>query len=398
MAFVESITNFILNNKWVLLFYLAIIIIVIIYRKKFQLENKFILMYRSDFGIDTINKFAAKNREFVKYLGYTAIGVGFIGMGVISYFLLKGLYDLVFIPNAPATMSLVIPGVQMPGSPIAVPFIYGILAIFIVVLFHEFGHGIVAAAHGIKIRNTGIVFFGPIIGAFVEPDDKQLLKKESVVQNAIFGAGPFFNVILAGLVAVVLFLILNPIMTSMVNPSGVTFDSIQKDFPADKAGLKSGITYTELNGKKITTANDLTNELATVRPNETINITGNGTTSTIVTVQNPKDETKGYLGVIGVNTKYELKNHDTTFEYTYNILDAFFTLMQWVLMLSLGIGLANLLPLGPVDGGQMIRTALVDINGKKKGLTIWVIISIITLTTLLILIFVPMFKAIFLKA
>ena len=61
---------------------------------------------------------------------------------------------MIFVPSAPPTMSLVIPGIQIPGSPVFIPFWYGILALFCVVVIHEFGHGIVARANGIKIQQT----------------------------------------------------------------------------------------------------------------------------------------------------------------------------------------------------------------------------------------------------
>jgi len=62
-------------------------------------------------------------------------------MFLICGLLIKGLYELIFVPTAPPTLSLVIPGVQIPGSPIFVPFWYGIIALFTVILVHEFGHG-----------------------------------------------------------------------------------------------------------------------------------------------------------------------------------------------------------------------------------------------------------------
>jgi membrane-associated protease RseP (regulator of RpoE activity) len=60
--------------------------------------------------------------------------------------------------------------------------------------------------------------------------------------------------------------------------------------------------------------------------------------------------------------------------------------------LSLGIGLANLLPLGPVDGGRMLQVSLQKIKGEEKGNKIWHKISIATLMLLAINIFWPAIK------
>ena len=134
MAILTTLIQWIVANKWILFAYLIVVILIIINRKKFQVESGFILLYRTKFGINFIDRIAKKHKEFLKIVGYVAIGVGFIGMIAISGLLIKGLYDLIFVPAAPPTLSLVIPGVQVPGSPIFIPFVYGIIALFIVII------------------------------------------------------------------------------------------------------------------------------------------------------------------------------------------------------------------------------------------------------------------------
>jgi membrane-associated protease RseP (regulator of RpoE activity) len=397
MAFINGLLNFILTYKWVLLFYLLIAVIIILNKKKFQVESGFIFLYRTDFGIRWINKFADKHKEFVKIVGNSAIGVGFLGMIVISGYIIKGMYELLFVPLAPPTMSLVIPGIQIPGSPIFIPFWYGIIALFIVVVFHEFGHGIVARANGLKIKNTGIVFFGPLIGAFVEPDEKNLVKKDSVVQQSIFASGPFFNGILAVFAAILLLLVLNPITSTMVTETGISFNQLQEGYPAQKYGIEQNVPYTTLNGIPIKNSQHLTEQLSCVKPNETITIGNANKTITLITAPSPKDSTKGYIGIYGITDNYELKSQVWWYKGIYYILYFLINLTELVVVLSLGIGLANLLPLGPVDGGRMLHKALINTNGKDKGIKIWLTISLITLALILILIFAPIIKSIFFK-
>lgn len=344
-----------------------------------------------------MDRFAKKHKELLKIVGYVAIGVGFIGMLAISGLLIKGLYDLIFVPAAPPTLSLVIPGVQIPGSPIFIPFWYGIIALFIVIVFHEFGHGIIAKAHGLDIKSTGFGFFGPLPLAFVEPDEKQVIKKDSVVQHSIFAAGPFFNVILVGIVLLISLFILNPIISTMVTPQGVSFTNIQENYPAAQYGVEKNIAYNMVNGVEVKDSQEFVKTLSCVAPNDTIILGNKDKNLSIVAGVNPSDSTKGYLGVSGITTDYKLKSEAVWFKGTYYLLFMFATLLEWVATLSLGIGLANLLPLGPVDGGRMINKASIDINGKKKGTHIWATITIITLITMAILIFVPIIKDIFFK-
>ncbi|GIU68852.1 MAG: membrane-associated Zn-dependent protease [Candidatus Woesearchaeota archaeon] len=354
----------------VLLFYVIIALIIFITRKKWQVESKFIFLLRTKWGINVIDKFTDKNKELVKIIGYSAIGVGFLGMLLIIGFLLRGVYELFFVPNAPPVMSLVIPGVKIPGSPIFLPFWYGILALFVVIVFHEFGHGVVAKAHGIPIKSTGIAFFGPLPGAFVEPDEKKVTKASSPVQVSIFASGPFFNAILSGITILILLLILNPILSSMIVPSGVKFSSIQEGYPAAAAGLEKDVIYTHINGKPIEDKTTFTNIISCSAPGDNITLQNENKSITITLTENPNNKEKGYMGVSGITTEYTLK--DKKLKTPYQIVYMLTTLLEWIFMLSLGIGLANLLPLGPVDGGRMLHTALIDVKGKEKRITIMV--------------------------
>jgi membrane-associated protease RseP (regulator of RpoE activity) len=292
-------------------------------------------------------------------------------------------------------MSLVIPGVQVPGSPIFVPFWYGIIALFIVVVFHEFGHGIVARAHGIPVKNTGLVFFGPLPGAFVEPDEKKINKSPSAVQTSMFASGPFFNAILAAFVALLLFAVINPLSASMVNPSGVQFTNIQEGQPAFAAGLQKDVTYTLINDAPMKDSQVLMDTLSCTKPNDTITLRGVNSTVMITLGANPSGGDNGYLGVTGIKTDYKLKNE--SLKLPYDALFILSNLLEWIFLLSLGIGLANLLPLGPVDGGRMLHTTLVDMKGKDLGTKLWTRISLITFIVLLILVLVPIIKSVIFK-
>jgi membrane-associated protease RseP (regulator of RpoE activity) len=241
------------------------------------------------------------------------------------------------------------------------------------------------------------VFFGPLIGAFVEPDEKQLVKYPSPVQNSIFAAGPFFNALLAGIVFLVLMLILNPLQGLMIEPNGVTFANVQDGYPAQQYGVLPNVAYTELNGQTIEDGDDFVTKLQCVKPGDEIVLSNANQSLSIITGANPSDENKGYLGVSGIKTNMELKGKSLDFKIIYYILYFFINLLEWVFMLSLGIGLANLMPLGPVDGGRMLHITMKDIMGQEKGDKWLIKITLIVFVILLILIFVPIIKSLFFK-
>jgi membrane-associated protease RseP (regulator of RpoE activity) len=372
-------------------FYAALVLLIIIFRKKFEFQAKFIALLKTKLGLSWMDKIAKKYPKLVRALGYVGIWVGYIGMGVITYFIFYGLYILVTKPAAPATFAPVIPGVKIPGSPVFVPFWHGIIAIFIVAAIHEFCHGVVARAHNIPVKSSGIVFFGPLIGAFVEPDDKVLNKKKPVVQNSMFAAGPFSNIILAVIIFALLSWVFAPATDALVEKQGFYFGEVREGFPAYTAGLKNGTVYTFINNQTINDSAGFIAALEGLKPNDTIIVGNENVTVTIIASASPDDPSKGYIGVWGIYTKYTLKNPDNMIGYA--VLDWFTELFVWIFVLTLGIGLANLLPLGALDGGRMFKIALLRKFDKKKTEAIFKAFSLVFIV-FLILLLVPIFKAV----
>jgi membrane-associated protease RseP (regulator of RpoE activity) len=382
-----SFLSFLVEYKWVILFYLLIILFVIVKRKMFTFQAKFIALYKTKLGLKIIDRIGTKYSEFIKILGYTGIGVGYVGMFVILYFIIKGLIDLVLVPGAPAVVAPVLPGVPIPGSPIFVPFWYGIIALFIVVLVHETSHGIVAKAHKLPVLSSGIVFFGPLIGAFVEPDEKKLKKQSDVVQYSIFAAGPFSNILLAGLIMLIVLIVFNPLANVYVHPIGVSFTEVTPSMPAALAGLQAGVIYTHVNNITVNSTNEFVNAFDNVKVNEVVTIGNDYKDYAVITTSNADNPDQPMIGV-KLETRYE--NDDSW------LLKLFFIIVElfsWIFMLSLGLGLANLLPIGPVDGGRMIQVSLAKIMGEKKGNKVWTKLTLLLVGILAILLLTPIIRA-----
>ena len=103
------------EHTWTVVFYVGIILFVFLNRKHFEIHGKIIALYRTKKGVRLMERIAERHTESVKLLGYIGVGAGFIGMGVIIFFLLQGLYNLFFVPNSLPTLSPVLPGVPVPG-------------------------------------------------------------------------------------------------------------------------------------------------------------------------------------------------------------------------------------------------------------------------------------------
>ena len=170
--FSSGILGFVLKHWLILGFYFLVILLVFIYRKKFQFQLKFIALCRTKLGLGLMDRIASRHAELVKLFGYVGIGAGFMGMAFIVMVLAQSVFTLLTVPGSPSPITPVLPGVRIPGTPDAffVPFVQGIIAIFIVAVVHEFAHGVVARAHGVSIKSSGPAIIGPIFAAFVEPD------------------------------------------------------------------------------------------------------------------------------------------------------------------------------------------------------------------------------------
>ncbi|NQU78454.1 site-2 protease family protein [Candidatus Woesearchaeota archaeon] len=390
-----TIQTILQDYKWVILFYSTIILLVFIFRKKFDIHSKFLAMYRTKIGIKLMDKIGVKYAEPVKLLGYIGIGVGYVGLVAIVYMLLMNLYNLLTIPEATSAVSLVIPGIRMPGSPIVIPLITGWIALFIVILVHEFSHGVVARAHKLKVKSSGIFFLGPLMGAFVEPSEKHLRKSSDTVQYSIYAAGPFSNILLALICIPLLLYVFTPVIGVMEDDIGVKLVGITEGYPAEKAGLQSDMIITNINGKDITNFQEFVTELNEVSANETVILKADGSQYSLDTVSDPKNPKQGFIGVLASNKPAtRLTNDAIYFKVIAAVINWFAGLIGIIVVLSLGIGLANLLPLGPVDGGRMLQVSLEKIKGKVRGNVMWRNVSIATLFILLINIFWPLIKSI----
>jgi membrane-associated protease RseP (regulator of RpoE activity) len=334
-----------------------------------------------------------KQKERFKILGYIFIGVGFLGMVFIFGYVFYSLYQLFFVPSAPASFSIVLPGVHVPGSAIFIP-LWVLIPLFFVVLIHESGHGLVARANGIKIKSTGLVFFGPLAGAFVEPDEKQLEKSPDHVKYSVFAAGPGINFLTAGIGILLLLLVLNPLVGLVTSPNGFVIGDVQDGYPAKSAGVHAGQLFSFVNGVPTETQEDLLSALTCISPGDKVVLSNENESVTIVSTESPNNPSKGYLGVLGVRTNFEV--NPSVPKWLYLILNGISQFIFWFVLLSIGLGAFNLLPLGPVDGGQMIRLSLNRIHGKKKGNILWAKLGWFLLVLILILIFAPMLKALLL--
>jgi len=387
-VFVSIITRY----KFTILFYSLILLLVYLNRKKFDVHGKIIFLYRTKVGIKFMKYVASKAGRLIRFLGYVGIYFGFVGMVFIIGFILYLTYNLLLNVPGSTGASPVIPGLPIAGTGLVFPLITGWIAIFIIVVVHEFSHGIVAKAHNIEIKHSGIAFFGPILGAFVEPNEKKLSKAKDSVQNSVFAAGPFSNIILSGVVLLMILLIGTPLVSSMVISNGVII-SPQPGLPAEFAGVTNETVITHIDGEKISSRKDFQNIMKEVDAGDTVTLSSIDDTFVIETIENPEKPSQAYLGIWVIGPDNELKNENKLTSTIFSIIVWIFTLFYWVMFLSLNIGLINLLPIFITDGARMLKVFFDRvIPNKQKSTSAWLFFNWLSLFSLLILVFLPFFR------
>jgi membrane-associated protease RseP (regulator of RpoE activity) len=384
--------NEFLAQYWhVLLFYAGVGVLLYIFRKRFEFHG-IVALLKTKLGLKFMTETGSRWPRFWHGVGLAAIIIGFLGMAFITGYILWGLYALFFVPAAPPALSPIIPGARIPGVPFHFPLGYTLIALFFAVVVHEAAHGIFSAAYKIKIKSSGFAFFGPLPGAFVEPDEKQMKKRPTRQQLAIFAAGPFANVLLA-ILAFTLTIGVGLLAASLVTEQGVTFTSFQEDGAIAAAGLTEPTTITAIGGTPIRNIAGLTETLAPYSPGEVVNIATTSGSYEVTLAANPNDADRPYLGILGVQTATQMKNPDM--EWLFDGLMVVAMALIWIYIISLGLGVANLLPLGPIDGGRMFLLALSSFIGEKRAMPIFTRASIAMLLLVLVLVFVPIIRAVF---
>ncbi len=387
----DSIIEFIVKYKLIFLFYLIIVIFLYIKRNHLDYQAKIIILYRMKFGLKFIEKISFKFRQWVILFGYVGVGAGYMGLLIISFILIKNVIDYFTAETIVSSASIVYPGMTVPGMGV-LQFWDWILAIFVIALVHEFSHGIVARAHNIKVKNTGIVFLGPIIGAFVEPDEKKMSRDKDIVQYSVLAAGSFANIILAVVALLLLNFAFIPIGEMMNEPTGFTFGSyLDKDLPAEVAGIEPGTLITGVNGKKVANIRQFSEKMFCTSPDENISINTANKNYLLRLTSNPDNSDKSFLGIKDFKDEFQLKEkyQPVPWKILYYFTEWFSGFLRWLFLLSLGIGLFNLLPLPIVDGGRMMQVTLHKLRGKEKGERNYRQITLFFLLLLLLTLFYP---------
>ncbi|ANU27979.1 RIP metalloprotease RseP [Planococcus versutus] len=256
------------------------------------------------------------------------------------------------------------------------------------------------------------------------PYDRQFDSKSVGKRFMTIFAGPLFNFILAFF-----------IFTAIGMMQGVpTFEpvitEVTEESPAAEAGMENGDLVTEIDGTSISTWDELVESVQDNAGNPlAFEVERNGKPLDFTITPEVSDQSAEQVGVIGVRYQspvekdflgsfvygaeqtvfwfkeiFRLLGMLVTGQFTIDALSGpvgiyktteevakygFFTLMSWAGMLSINLGIMNLLPLPALDGGRLMFFILEAVRGKpvdrqKEGMVHFVGIMLLMLLMLVV--------------
>ncbi len=276
----------------------------------------------------------------------------------VAGLLIKGLSVVVSLietalGNASA-LSTTAPGATFLLPGINLPLFEGVVALIVLLVVHESSHGLLARIGNVKLKSSGIVLFGILpMGAFIDPEEKELQKKEKIIQYRVLVAGSTANFITAILTLVLLLAFLS--VHGNFKDERVIITGTYS-YPA-YSNLTAGSTLLELDGLKVSTLAQFDAIAAGWAPNQTV---------TVLTSAGGRNLTLSSEGKLGVFAEQPYKMGFTWLGPLYNIL-------ALVFVLNFLVGAVNLLPLPMFDGHRIVSLAVGD-EKKMRYITALVLI------------------------
>jgi membrane-associated protease RseP (regulator of RpoE activity) len=375
------------------------ILAVLIYRDKKNIEFNFgLFVRRTKKGKKAIYKFGDKHRKKLILVGNMAVVAGIIASISGVFLLVRSSYSLILNPKeATPEIKLVFPsvsGVKLPGFVLGIPFWYWIIGVFIVMFAHEPMHALLVRAEKVNIKSFGVLLFFILPGAFVDPDEKQIKKLSTIKQLRIFAAGSFGNLIVAGIFLLLIFGY-NFLIDSLMSTEGVVFEKTIENTGASEVELRG--TIIGINDKEVKSMTDFLNIMKDIKVGDVLKIKTTKGGFYVKTTSNPDNPNTPFIGISMPTTLFVYKGLLVGFgvvsEGILSVISWFLGLFGWVFVLNIGIGVFNLFPIKPLDGGLMLEAIVKHYYNGKKVKYLVNGLSLIILALVLINLFGPSFIA-----
>lgn len=335
---------------------------IVIYVLAFLLKNKynltfegFAVMLKTERLHDIIDKVAKSAPRFWK--AYMNLGIP-IGIFLMILMLVSLIWSLQLMFEMP-TVSLILPGVDVPGSPLYIPFATGLLALATVLVIHEGGHGVLARVENVAIDSVGLLLFLVIPGAFVEPNEEEMKKINGISKLRVYFAGPMFNMGLAVVGLILMMLVGGLVATGdFYTTDGMEISSVVPASPSEGI-LSDGMVIKQINNQPVTNTQSYTKIMDKNRIGDNVSITTDTGTYHIIAAKNPNNASRAYIGIR--SKEHTIVRPEVSVQigtFLPWLLTQLRELFYLIFLLNFAVGTFNLLPMKPLDGGLILEELL----------------------------------------
>ncbi len=314
------------------------------------------------------------------FIVFMSVLTGIMGLsGFTLASLVFSAYDIVIklfagnAGNACPGVGLVLPGIKMPKVDLLIPW-YGWIILIFSAIIHEFAHGALLRTFKAKVKSMGFILAGILpLGAFVEPDDKQLEKKKNRSVIRMLAAGPTSNAIIAIFFILLYFLIAPGFADYSKNiaierESYVFINSVDENisvcgtvFESPAYGvLEKNDIVLSINGKEINNRYDLSESITNVDLNNLFIVKNMDTNIEREVYLTPNEMGRfGFTYNVGYDQDYTIPSNYNWYKHTVDFI-------LWTAILNFLIATVNFLPTFPFDGGMMSRIIFEGYFSRKQ--------------------------------
>jgi hypothetical protein len=343
-------------------------IIAVLWFDRNKIERHSILFIRrTQHGIELLDKVAKKAPRFWNGYAWAGVIAAIISLPLMVFQMGWIVNNFISTGSAEGGPSAILPGLtseQTIGGNLSagvtfIPVEYWVVSIAIIMIVHEASHGIVARMEDFEINSVGWLVLGIIPGAFVEPKGMELGKEDDQDANPtgmwdqgnwkqrlkVLSAGSWANYV----TALILFVSAIGVTSAVVSPT-LMYQS-QEGFAAAEAGMTSG-EIQQINNVTVTDFDQVSTVLQDVRPGDTVTVkTSEREQAFSFEAGEREGMEQGYLGL-------QFSNISSGWRW-------FINLINMAAFLNLAIGMFNMLPAKPLDGGHILDT-FVERFGKES--------------------------------
>jgi membrane-associated protease RseP (regulator of RpoE activity) len=228
------------------------------------------------------------------------------------------------------------------------PLFAGIIALVVLLIVHEFSHGVLARIAKVRLKSIGLVLLGIVpAGAYVEPEEKEIKKLDRTKQERIFVAGVTSNIVLSVIFFVLMLAMAYAVMPSLEKEVVEIYSTIP-GYPAYNV-IAPGSIVEEWNGYPIRNLSSFVAAAKNDTPFSTVSVVTNTGSYSF------KTNSTGKIGV------YIEEKEVVSKGIVGSTANFFYVLFALSFLLNFLVAIVNLLPIPGFDGWQIYK---LELNSK----------------------------------